>query len=191
MRLVRDWQEGRVSLPPHEVIQNSFHLHSGHVNLQLCDDTESDGAEPGEGAESGGVVKGSMLFQLLGLKVDVYPDQEARSGRSHWNFCNELLQQNTVWSSGLVAAAARTQYLDLPSVSLGGLREVGVVVRVANFTLEALRSGTGGATATLPLAASDKSTFSIPDDVHNPAIQLGLTAYHYPPDCRAQFLGEW
>lgn len=53
---IEQYQEGKQNLPPHEVIQNSFHFKTTRVDLQLCDDT----------TDSGGVtdtVQGSMLIQ--------------------------------------------------------------------------------------------------------------------------------
>ena len=177
---INNWQEGRASLPSYEVIQDSFHLRSSRVDLQLCDDT----------SVRGGGVQGSVLLRLIGLTVDVYLDQGARSGRHHWNKCNDHLLNNARWSARLVTAASRTQFLDLPSVSLGGLREMGVVVRVSDFSLEALRTGSDSSAPVLPILACDKKTFSIPDDVHNPAVQVGLTLYRYPASSRGHFLGE-
>ena len=50
---VKAYMEGRKNLPSHEVIQNSFHLKTGKVDLQLCDDTASSGVE------------GSLLIQVV------------------------------------------------------------------------------------------------------------------------------
>ena len=46
------YMEGRRNLPAHDVIQNSFHLKTGKVDLQLCDDTSAH-------------VQGSLLVQVL------------------------------------------------------------------------------------------------------------------------------
>jgi hypothetical protein len=50
---ISQYREGKLNLPPHEVIQNSFHFKTGKVDLQLCDDTSSCGT-----------VQGSMLIQV-------------------------------------------------------------------------------------------------------------------------------
>lgn len=50
---MKEYMDGRRNLPSHEVIQNSFHLKTGKVDLQLCDDTTSTG------------VQGSLLIQVL------------------------------------------------------------------------------------------------------------------------------
>ena len=176
---IADFREGRRNLPPYEVIQDSFHLRTGKVDLQLCDDTTV-----------GSTVEGSMLIQLLELVVDVYFDQPARSGRNHWNKANDLISNNVRWSRELVEKASKTQHLDLPSINLPDLHEMGVVVRCTEFTIEALRTGQRGDTSTLPIITSDKKTFSIPENVHNPAFQVGITMYHYPAECGDKFLGE-
>ncbi len=35
---ISKYREGKVNLPPYEVIQNSFHLKTGNVDLDFCDD---------------------------------------------------------------------------------------------------------------------------------------------------------
>lgn len=50
---MKEYMDGRRNLPSHEVIQSSFHLKTGKADLQLCDDTASNG------------VQGSLLIQVL------------------------------------------------------------------------------------------------------------------------------
>ena len=82
--------------------------------------------------------------------------------------------------------------MDLPSVNLTELRERGIVVRCANFSVEALKSEenkkANKKVTLLPVITSDKKTFNIPDDVYNPAFQVSVTLYHYPDKCGAKFL---
>ena len=82
--------------------------------------------------------------------------------------------------------------MDLPSVNLNELRERGIVVRCANFSVDALRSDETKKekrkTSPLPVVTSDKKTFNIPDDVYNPAFQVSITLYHYPDKCGSKFL---
>jgi len=42
----------------------------------------------------------------------------------------------------------------------------------------------------LPLVASDKKTFNIPDNVHNPAFQVGVSLYFYADKYGNKFLSE-
>lgn len=79
-----DYRDGRVTVPPYEVVQDSFHLRCGKIELQLCDD-----------AKDSRISHGSMLLQLCELVVDVYYDQPAGVGRAHWNKSNDLIQENT------------------------------------------------------------------------------------------------
>lgn len=175
-----EYREGKRNVPLYEVIQDSFHLRTGKIDLQLCDDMtlDTDGSQK---------VESSMLLQLFEVIVDVYFDQPAMSGRYHWNKANDLIAKNATWSRKHVVTASKTQHMDLPSVSLQHLHERGIVVRCANFTVETLRSMSSK--AALPLITSDKKTFSIPDDVHNPAFQIGITQYHYPKESGKKFLG--
>ena len=84
-------------------------------------------------------------------------------------------------------------------MNLNELRERGIVVRCANFSVEALRSAEneknqshGSKSAPkLPIITSDKKTFNIPDDVYNPAFQVSMTLYHYPDKCGTKFLCEF
>ena len=90
----------------------------------------------------------------------------------------------------MIERASKTQYMDLPSVNLSELRERGVIVRCANFSVGALRSESEKkrTSKSLPIITSDKKTFNIPDDVYNPAFQLSMTLYHYPDKCGTKFL---
>ncbi len=97
-----------------------------------------------------------------------------------------------------MSKASKMQYVDLPSVHLGYLRERGVVIRCADFSVGTLRSNSSSKSsshhhpthAALPVVACDKKTFNIPDDVHNPAFQVGLTMYFYADKYGNKFLGE-
>ena len=164
-----DYQQGRRSLPAYEVIQDSFHIKTGTVDLQLCDD------------------RGSLLLQLKELIVDIYPDQAATSGRCHWHRSNSKLDENVQWSSDLVKLASKVQHMDLPSVNLYKLRERGFVVRCAHFQICSIGNKGG---IDLPIIASDKETFKIPDVADNPAFQCGLTMYYYTADQAHRFLGK-
>ena len=108
---------------------------------------------------------------------------------------NDLITHCFRWSRKLIERASKTQYMDLPSVNLGELRERGIVVRCANFSIEALRSEENGKNRShgksaplLPIVTSDKKTFNIPNDVYNPAFQVSITLYHYPDKCGTKFL---
>ena len=78
-----DYREGKVPVPHYEVIQDSFHLHSGKIEIQLCDDMEE-----------ARTAQGSMLLQLCQLAVDVYFNQPAGVGRAHWNEANDNTIKN-------------------------------------------------------------------------------------------------
>lgn len=83
---ISDYREGKLNIPGYEVIQNSFHLRSGKIDLQLCNDVvKEDGSSK---------VQGSMLIQLTELVVDVYLDQPAGVGRAQWNMANDLTAKN-------------------------------------------------------------------------------------------------
>ena len=83
---ISDYRDGKLSIPKYEVIQNSFHLRSGKIDLQLCNDVVKE-----DGSSN---VQGSMLIQLTELVVDVYLDQPAGVGRAQWNMANDLTEKN-------------------------------------------------------------------------------------------------
>lgn len=53
---IAQYREGKQNLPSHEVIQNSLHVKTNKVDLQLCDDMS--------GADVMDSVQGSMLIQV-------------------------------------------------------------------------------------------------------------------------------
>ena len=69
-------------------------------------------------------------------------------------------------------------------MSLGDIWEMGLVLRCAEFAINAVRK------KVLTLITSDKATLKIPDDDDNPAIQMGITLYSYPRDKAGRFLGK-
>ena len=182
LQKISQYRQGMMNLPAYEIIQDSFHLKTGKIDLQLCDDTQA-------GAD-GSSVEGSMRIQLWDLRVDVYLDQRAMEGRHHWNSANDLILKNTVWSRRLADQASKVQNMDLPSVSLSKLRERGVVIRCSDFVVESLQRGLTRNKMALPMITCDKKTFCIPDDIHNPAFQVGVTIYYYPDECGNKFLGK-
>ena len=68
-----------------------------------------------------------------------------------------------------------------------------MVIRCSDFSVNALKKGSGSKAdstpRTLPVLTSDKATFSIPNDRHNPALQVGITLYFYPDKYASKFLG--
>ena len=103
----------------------------------------------------------------------------------------QLLLHLHSWSRKLITKASKTQFLDLPSVNLQYLRERGVAIRCSDFSVGALRSSQKQSSHTLPVLTSDKATFNIPNDVHNPALQVGISLYFYPAKFGNKFLGEF
>ena len=98
----------------------------------------------------------------------------------------------------MITTASKTQFVELPSVNLSFLRERGVVIRCSNFSVGALRKGgkkksrkNADLLMTLPIITSDKATFNIPDDIHNPAFQVGVSLYFYPDKYGNKFLGMY
>ena len=160
------YQLGQANLPPHEVIQDSIHIKSSSVNLQLCDDN------------------GSLLLQVKDLIVDLYMDQLATTGRCHWNKANTKLEEATEWSSTLIKTANKIQFVDLPSISLYKLRERGIVIRCSDFCIKSEKE------ELLPIIACDNKTFSLPNNLDNPALQFIITLYYYPLVEGHRFLGE-
>ena len=165
-----EYQMGHTNLPSYEVIQDSFHLKTGNLDLQLCDD------------------RGSLLLQVKKLLVDVYLDQTAASGRSHWNKANIRLNENLKWSSDLIRQAEKIQDIHLASIYLYRLRERGVVIRCSDFFIKSISDK--GQEDLLPIISSDKETFNLPDDIENPAFQCGLTLYYYPIELGNKFLSK-
>lgn len=165
-----EYQMGVKNLPSYEVIQDSFHLKTGNVDIQLCDENAS------------------LLLQVRELLVDVYLDQLAGSGRCHWNKSNIRLQENVVWSNNLIRQADKKQDVSLASVNIYRLRERGILIRCSDFCIKSVTDDCND--SLLPIMSCDKETFNLPNDVDNPAFQCGITLYYYPVEAGNKFLGE-
>ena len=53
---IAHYREGKKNLPAYEIIQNSFHMKTGKVDLQLCDDMGDSGVTD--------TVQGTMLIEV-------------------------------------------------------------------------------------------------------------------------------
>ena len=94
------------------------------------------------------------------------------------------------WSRKLIQRASKTQFMDFPSIDLIKLRERVVVIKCSDFSVSALKSGHRPSEINaLPVISCDKKTFNIPDDIYNPAFQIGVTSYHYPLEYSNKFSG--
>eukprot|EP00731_Ephydatia_muelleri_P006094 Em0003g342a len=126
---------------------------------------------------------GRMNIVFERVMLDMYPDQAARSGHHHWNRANDLIKSNVKWSAEMLGAASKGRDEGVERdvfVSLGDLREMGVVLRCAEFAINAVRK------KVLPLITSDKATFKIPDDDDNPAITDGDHIVQLPQGIRLE-----
>ena len=168
---ILEYQVGKKNLPSHEVIQDSFHVKTGNVEIQLCDE------------------KASLLLELKKLNIDIYLNQLAGSGRCHWNKANMRLMENVEWSSNLVKEANKFQALDYNSVNMYHLRERGIILRCSDFHIRSISDKSSR--NLLPIISCDKKTFNLPDDIDNPAIQFSITQYYYPAELGNKFLSKY
>jgi len=174
---LKEYQNGRRSLPTFEVIQSSFHVRSGRVDVQFCDDVTKSGEFED--------VSSSLLVMLEKFSFDLYVDQKAFSGRSHWAGANRILKQQQQWARELrdnlmKQQQQRTQSSEpKPTIHLDQLHEIGIKCSCQQFRIESVNTTTAR-NASLPLVRSDKATFNIPDDKEYPAVQVNVTIYHYP-----------
>jgi len=174
---LKEYQDGRRSLPTFEVVQSSFHVRSGRVDIQFCDDVTR--------SEESGNVNSSLLVMLEKFSFDLYLDQKAFSGRSHWTGANRILKNQQQWARELRDNLMEQQRQRTPSsqpkptVHLDQLHEIGVKCSWQQFKIESV-STTTARNVCLPLVRSDKATFNIPNDKEYPAVQVNVTIYHYP-----------
>ena len=70
---IQAYQDGKLNLSPYLVIQDSFHLKCGKIDLHLDDDL----------VEQAHQNAGRMNIVFERVMLDVYPDQAARSGHHH------------------------------------------------------------------------------------------------------------
>jgi len=183
---LREYQDGRKPFPMFEVVQTSFHVRSGRLDIQFCDDITKS-------VEVGGV-NSSLLIMLEKFSLDLYLDQKAFTGRKHWAGCNRIVQEHVRWSRSLKASLIEQQERRLgsdskPTIHLDQLHEIGIKFNWQNFSIESV-STTTMRNLSLPLLRSDKATFNIPNDKEYPAVQVNITFYHYPDVFGSMYLGE-
>ncbi len=176
----QDYQDGTKALPAHEVIQDSFHLQLGIVDLQLCD---NDGIPEGEPPD-----RRSLKLQLHNVKTDFYLDQQAGAGRHHWNEVNDLMLKNATWSRKQLMNAAELHRTGPVSISIPHLRERGIVMRCSHFSVDALRSDEK--VPAVSLVACTAKFLDRPEAVPSSAFQVEMTLYYYPTECGVKFLGK-
>lgn len=182
---LKEYQDGRQFLPMFEVVQNSFHVRTGRLDIQFCDDVNRF-------AEGG--VNSSLLITLEKFNLDLYLDQKAYSGRKHWTGCNRILLDQVKWARSLKEDLMEQQNKrpesdNRPRMHLDKLHEIGIKFNWQNFKIDSV-STTTMRNLTLPLLRSDKATFNIPDDKEYPAVQVNITVYHYPDVFGSMYLGK-
>lgn len=185
---LKEYQDGRQSLPVFEVVQNSFHIRSGRLDIQFCDDVNKS-------TDIGGV-NSSLLIMLEKFALDLYLDQKAFSGRKHWAAYNRIVQEQVRWAGSLMKSLMEQQQKrsesdsNHPRIHLDKLHEIGIKLNWQNFKIDAV-STTTTRNLSLPLLRSDKATFNIPDDREYPAVQVNITVYHYPDVFGSIYLGKY
>ena len=184
---LREYQDGRQSLPVFEVAQNSFHIRSGRLDIQFCDDVNKS-------MDLGGV-NSSLLMTLEKFALDLYFDQKAYSGRRHWAGNNRITQQQVKWARSLRDSLMEQQQKSpasdsKPRIHLDNLHEIGFKAHWQSFRIDSV-STTAMRNSSLPLLRSDKATFNIPDDREYPAVQVNVTVYHYPDVFGSKYLGNF
>lgn len=185
---LKEYQDGRRPLPVFEVVQSSFHIRSGRVDVQFCDDMTKSGEFEN--------VSSSLLVMLEKFSFDLYVDQKAFSGRSHWAGANRILKQQQQWARELRDSLMEQQQLRTqsserrPTIHLDQLHEIGIKCSCQQFKIESVNTTTAR-NASLPLVRSDKATFNIPNDKEYPAVQVNVTIYHYPDVFGKAYLSKW
>ena len=182
---LKEYQDGRQPLPGFQIVQNSFHIRSGRLDIQFCDDVNKS-------TDIGGV-NSSLLIMLEKFNLDLYVDQKAYSGRRHWSGYNRIVQEQVRWVSSLKESlmeqqAMRPESDSKPRIHLDKLHEIGIKLNWQNFKIDSV-STTTSRNLSLPLLRSDKATFNIPDDREYPAVQVNITVYHYPDVFGSIYLG--
>ena len=182
---LKQYQDGYQQLPMFEVVQNSFHVRTGRLDIQFCDDVNR---------MTEGGVNSSLLMTLEKFNLDLYLDQKAYSGRKQWAGCNRILLEQVRWARSLKADLMeqqdkRPESDTRPRIHLDKLHEIGIKFNWQNFKIDAVTTTTMR-NATLPLLRSDKATFNIPDDREYPAVQVNITVYHYPDVYGSMYLGK-
>ena len=183
---LKEYQDGRQPLPVFEIVQNSFHIRSGRLDIQFCDDVNKS-------TDIGGV-NSSLLIMLEKFALDLYLDQKAFSGRKHWAGYNRIVREQVRWVGSLKENLMQQQQkrpeLDSnPRIHLDKLHEIGIKLHWQSFKIDAV-STTTTRNLSLPLLRSDKATFNIPDDREYPAVQVNITVYHYPDVFGSAYLGR-
>ena len=182
---LKEYQDGRQPLPVFEIVQNSFHIRSGRLDIQFCDDVNKS-------TDIGGV-NSSLLIMLEKFNLDLYVDQKAYSGRRHWAGYNRIVQEQVRWVRSLKESlmeqqAMRPESDSKPRIHLDKLHEIGIKLNWQNFKIDSVSTPTSR-NLSLPLLRSDKATFNIPDDREYPAVQVNITVYHYPDVFGSIYLG--
>ena len=127
---LKEYQDGRQPLPTFEVVQNSFHIRSGRLDIQFCDDVNKS-------TDIGGV-NSSLLIMLEEFALDLYLDQKAFSGRRHWAGYNRIVQEQVRWMRSLKDSLMEQQQKrpasdTNPCIHLDKLHEIGIKLNWQSF----------------------------------------------------------
>ncbi|XP_064634277.1 bridge-like lipid transfer protein family member 3B isoform X2 [Lineus longissimus] len=179
-----------------DIIETSYHLYTGRIDLHLCGDMSTAAAVSNEYAKL--LDSGAMQITLSKLSIDYYPFHPAGGERSHWMKYNEYMINRCTWAQKLLAqfrddvmmarSKAKPSPVTSPSHGPGPrtptkqkqtkLLECCSVVRLEDFTF--FRVSTADSTRRKPkkFFASDKKQLFLPPEMS--AVHIEFTDYYFP-----------
>lgn len=83
----------------YDIIETSYHMYCGRIDLHLCDDLEPHGGSSKSSFQGGG----ALQITLMKLSMDYYPYHRAFGNRDHWLRYSEPSSGRSAWLQQLMS----------------------------------------------------------------------------------------
>lgn len=153
-------EDNVVEVVSDNVLETSYHLKTGTIDILLCDDESSNNA-------------GSLQFRFEVVQIELFPHRTGNASRRHWAVPSQYVKDAQVFAAEMLGDFCET--CPVSASPLHNLYEMVVVLRCEHFQLLPVM-GVKKRQVLGPLLFSDKKKFGIAES--EPALVVTIATYY-------------
>ncbi|XP_067284496.1 UHRF1-binding protein 1-like isoform X2 [Pseudorasbora parva] len=183
----------------YDVRETSHHLQITHLDLHICDDTNTKDRGINKRLDGG-----AMQLSFSSITVDYYPFHKAGEGCLHWMHYSEATKSRETWARSLleefksnvdmlknvvsgqsqsspqhgkISTSSSTSFSP-PSAPRTQLMSSSIVLRMADFSIYQVSTADQPRSSPQSMISCNKKTLYLPQEM--PAIHAEFTEYYFP-----------
>ncbi|XP_056093213.1 UHRF1-binding protein 1-like isoform X3 [Rhinichthys klamathensis goyatoka] len=183
----------------YDVRETSHHLQITHLDLHICDDTNTKDRGINKRLDGG-----AMQVSFSSITVDYYPFHKAGEGCLHWMHYSEATKSRETWvrslleefksnvdmlknvvsgqsqsspQHGKISTSSSTSFSP-PSAPRTQLMSSSIVLRIADFSIYQVSTADQPRSSPQSMISCNKKTLYLPQEM--PAIHAEFTEYYFP-----------